>query len=40
MCSNDQIDIITSSSDVQEVISFMKNNAAAEKEGLTAEHFK
>lgn len=40
MCKNDQIDIIISSSDVQEVISSMKNNAAADKEGLTAEHFK
>ena len=38
-CENDKTETEISSGDVQ-VISSMKNNKAADKEGLTAEHFK
>ena len=40
VCENNQIEAEVSSSDVQTVINSMQNNKAADKEGLTAEHFK
>ena len=39
MCENDKTETEISSGDVQKVISSMKNNKAADKEGLTG-HFK
>ena len=40
VCENDKTETEISSGDVQKVISSMKKNKAADKEGLTAEHFK
>ena len=40
VCENNQIETEVSSSEVQKVINSMKNNKAADKECLTAEHFK
>ena len=40
MCENDKNKTEISTSDVQKVINSMKNSKAADKEGLTAEHFK
>ena len=40
VCENDKTETEISSGDVQKVISSMQNNKAADKEGLTAEHFK
>ena len=40
MCENDKNKTEISRSDVQKVINSMKNSKAADKEGLTAEHFK
>ena len=40
ICENDKNKTEISISDVQKVINSMKNNKAADKEGLTAEHFK
>ena len=40
VCENKQTETEVCRSDVQKVINSMKNNKAADKEGLTAEHFK
>ena len=40
VCENDKNETEISTSDVQKVINSMKNSKAADKEGLTAEHFK